>query len=60
MRDDPRRRATFGMTIENSTTRIWFCCRSSVVVSEPFDFIAVGLSIRLNQRQIVIAGLKHN
>ncbi|KAF9503915.1 hypothetical protein BS47DRAFT_1369178 [Hydnum rufescens UP504] len=25
---------------ENATTRIWFCCRSSVVVSEPFDFIA--------------------
>src|ERR1700683_1467293 len=24
MRDDPRRRATFGMTIENSTTRVWF------------------------------------
>ncbi|KAF9506932.1 hypothetical protein BS47DRAFT_1399046 [Hydnum rufescens UP504] len=25
---------------ENAMTRIWFCCRSSVVVSEPFDFIA--------------------
>ena len=42
MRDDPRRRATFGMTIENSTTRVWFCCRSSIVVSEAFDFIDVG------------------
>jgi hypothetical protein len=41
MRDDPCRRATFGMTIENSTTRLWFCCRSSVIVSEAFDFIAV-------------------
>jgi hypothetical protein len=29
------------MTIENSTTRVWFCCRSSVIVSEAFDFIAV-------------------
>ena len=41
MRDDPRRRATFGLTIENCTTRVWFCCRSLLVVSESFDFIAV-------------------
>ena len=41
MRDDPRRRATFGLTIENCTTRVWFCCRSLLVVSEPFDCIAV-------------------
>ncbi|KAF8493938.1 hypothetical protein F5888DRAFT_1720628 [Russula emetica] len=39
MRDDARRRASFGMTIENSTTRVWFCCRSAVVVSEAFDFV---------------------
>jgi hypothetical protein len=45
MRDDPCRRATFGMTIENSTARVWFCCRSSVIVSEPFDFIAVRVSL---------------
>ena len=42
MWDDPcHRRATFGMTIENTMTRLWFCCRSSVVVSEPFDFLSV-------------------
>jgi len=41
MRDDMRRRATFGITIENFTTRVWFCCRSSVVVSEAFDFMKV-------------------
>ena len=41
MRDDPCCRATFGMTIENSTMRLWFCCRSSVIVSEAFNFIAV-------------------
>jgi len=40
MRDDPCRRATSGMTIENPMTRIWFCYRSSVIVSEGFDFIA--------------------
>ncbi|KAF9508393.1 hypothetical protein BS47DRAFT_1416692 [Hydnum rufescens UP504] len=28
------------MTIENAMTQIWFCCRSSVVVSEPFNFIS--------------------
>ena len=41
LRDDPCRRATFGMTIENSTARLWFCCRSSVIVSEAFNFITV-------------------
>ena len=41
MRDDPCCRAMFGMTIENTTTRLWFCCRSSIVVSEPFDFFSV-------------------
>lgn len=40
MQDDPYRRATFGMTIENSMARLWFCCRSSVIVSEAFGFIA--------------------
>ena len=35
-----RRRAAFGLTIENSTARVWFCCRSSLVVSE-FDFMVV-------------------
>ncbi|KAN0109363.1 hypothetical protein V8E52_009407 [Russula decolorans] len=39
MRDDPRRRFSFGITIQNSTTRVWFCCRSFVVVSKEFDFI---------------------
>jgi hypothetical protein len=41
LRDDVRRRATFGMTIENTTTRVWFCCRSEVIISEKFDFIEV-------------------
>jgi hypothetical protein len=41
MQDDLRHRASFGMTIENCMTRVWFCCRSLVVVSEPFDFIDV-------------------
>jgi hypothetical protein len=43
---DPRRRATFGMTIENTKTRVWFCCRSLVVVSQAFNFIAVRLFIK--------------
>jgi hypothetical protein len=30
------------MTLENSLTRVWFCCRPSIVVSEAFDFIDVG------------------
>ena len=53
MHNDPRRRATFGMTIENFMIRIWFCCRSTVVVSERFDFMAVRLFISLNHRQVM-------
>ncbi|KIM74927.1 hypothetical protein PILCRDRAFT_92352 [Piloderma croceum F 1598] len=35
MQDDPCHCATFGMTIGNSMMRIWFCCRSSVIISSP-------------------------
>ncbi|KAF9513153.1 hypothetical protein BS47DRAFT_1362609 [Hydnum rufescens UP504] len=31
---------TYGVMIENTMMRVWFCCRSSVVVSKPFTFIA--------------------
>jgi len=55
MRDDVRRRASFGMTVENSTTRVWFCCRSSVVVSEAFNFIDVRL-LKKVLREIVMSG----
>ena len=41
MRDDPCRRAVFGMTIEDVNMRLWFGCRSSVIVSEPINFISV-------------------
>jgi hypothetical protein len=41
MRDDVRRRASFGMTINNVMTRVWFCCRAMVIVSKPFNFIKV-------------------
>ncbi|KJA27947.1 hypothetical protein HYPSUDRAFT_156193 [Hypholoma sublateritium FD-334 SS-4] len=36
---DHRRRYAFGLTIGDRTTRIWFCCRQTVLVSQPFDFI---------------------
>ncbi|KAL5479076.1 hypothetical protein ACEPAI_2364 [Sanghuangporus weigelae] len=35
---DPCRRFTFGITIEKTSMRLWFCCRSIVVVSEIIDF----------------------
>jgi hypothetical protein len=41
MRNDPCRRFAFGITIENTTMRIWFCCRSVVLVSKAFDFFNV-------------------
>ncbi|KII84295.1 hypothetical protein PLICRDRAFT_118133, partial [Plicaturopsis crispa FD-325 SS-3] len=39
MRDDPCRRFTFGITIENDRMRVWFCNRSLLFVCDEFDFI---------------------
>ena len=44
---DHRRRFTFGTTIENTDTRIWFCCRQIVFVTQPFDFMKVNFRLRL-------------
>ena len=47
MNVDHRRRFAFGVTIENTDTRIWFCCRQIVLVTRPFDFMRVSLGLRL-------------
>ncbi|KAJ3557294.1 hypothetical protein NM688_g1548 [Phlebia brevispora] len=39
LRRDPCRRSTLGFTIENTTMRLWYCDRSEIVCSEPFNFI---------------------
>ncbi|KAI6021147.1 hypothetical protein EDC04DRAFT_2901404 [Pisolithus marmoratus] len=39
MRSDPCRRATFGVTIENTSMRLWFTCRAVTLVSKPFNFL---------------------
>ena len=41
MREDVRRRFTFGYTMENTQMRLWFASRSDILVSEPFNFIVV-------------------
>lgn len=41
MRRDPSRRFTFGFTVEDASMKLWYCDRSQIVVSEPFDFIEV-------------------
>ena len=41
MRNDPSRRFAFGITIENTEMRVWFCCRSVVLVSKDFDVLKV-------------------
>ncbi|KAI6107333.1 hypothetical protein EV401DRAFT_1892135 [Pisolithus croceorrhizus] len=38
MHSDPRRRATFGVTIENTEMRFWFTCRAVTLVSKSFNF----------------------
>ncbi|KAL5479067.1 hypothetical protein ACEPAI_2355 [Sanghuangporus weigelae] len=35
---DPSRRFSFGITVENTSLRLWFCSRASPVVSKSFDF----------------------
>ncbi|PBK89243.1 hypothetical protein ARMGADRAFT_970273, partial [Armillaria gallica] len=37
---DPCRRFMFGMTIANTTTRLWYFSRARVLMSEPFNFIS--------------------
>ncbi|OSX58035.1 hypothetical protein POSPLADRAFT_1061121 [Postia placenta MAD-698-R-SB12] len=39
MREDPRRRFTFGLTIENKEIRLWFCTRAQLLVSEGINFL---------------------
>ncbi|KAK0440759.1 hypothetical protein EV421DRAFT_2036642 [Armillaria borealis] len=40
MHADPCRRFMFGMTIANTTARLWYFSRARVLVSEPFNFIS--------------------
>ena len=47
MHVDHRRRFAFGTTIENTDTRIWFCCREIVFVTHRFDFMKVNIGRRL-------------
>ena len=47
MNVDRRRRFAFGITIENTDTRIWFYCRQIVFVTHRFDFMKVKFGIRL-------------
>ncbi|KAI6009595.1 hypothetical protein F5J12DRAFT_824420 [Pisolithus orientalis] len=39
MHGDPCRRATFGVTIDNTQMRFWFTCRAVALMSEPFNFM---------------------
>lgn len=45
LRDDPRRRFVLGLSIEGVKMRLWFCSRSDVFVTEPFDFMKVRDSV---------------
>ncbi|KAJ3558270.1 hypothetical protein NM688_g1023 [Phlebia brevispora] len=45
MAGDPRRRFVFSFTIENVKMRLWFCDRSQILVSEPFNFITDHITV---------------
>ena len=53
--EDPRRRYTFGYTIENRTLRMWFASRSEIVVSNPIDFFKVGILYLPSSRSLNIS-----
>ena len=43
IQDDLCHQAAFAITIENVDMRLWFCCHSLVIVSEPFNlYVCVG------------------
>ena len=48
MNVDRRRRFAFGVTIENTDMRIWFCCRQIVFVTHRFDFMMVNFGLCLH------------
>lgn len=43
LRDDPLRLHVYGFTIEKTTVRLWYCDRSQILASDPFDFSVVSL-----------------
>lgn len=53
MQKDPCRRFTLGFTIENTRMSFWFSDRSQILVSEPFNFITVSVTLRLKQSAIL-------
>lgn len=38
---DPRRRFTFGFSVQNRQMRLWFACRGVVLVTKTFDVFTV-------------------
>ncbi|KAK7433991.1 hypothetical protein VKT23_020455 [Stygiomarasmius scandens] len=36
---DPRRRSTYGLTVEDTKARFWFCCRGLLLATEGFNFM---------------------
>ena len=49
---DPCRTFTFGLTIENTDTRLWFCFRSAIIASEKKDFNQVRFAFRLSLTEL--------
>ncbi len=45
LRKDPRRRFTYGYSIEDTDMRLWYCDRYRIVTAVPFNFMFVSSSI---------------
>lgn len=44
MANDARRRFMLGMSLEDTDLRLWYCDRSHIIASQPFNFITVSNS----------------
>ena len=52
---DPRRRFIMGLTIEDTTARLWHADRSGKIVAKPFNFI-----VRVMKLEIMISSLTYS
>jgi hypothetical protein len=57
MREDLRRRFSFGITMEDTQLRLWLSSRAFLAVTEPINFFEVRKHITLCVR--VLTGIVH-
>ena len=49
LRDNEFRRFVYGLTVENSTARLWYCDRDELACSDEFEFLRDEVSLSLSR-----------